>query len=160
VPAQIHSTDPNFALAVELYRKAREEQSGGARPSAPSPQVEDAVKRIPGRQLSDDEAMAVVERHVAENALPIALNALRQLQGAVPAPARKTAGIWIRPKAQAKADARKATHERAVSALVEAVETLKAGRVPPMFAHLLPARAPVIHEGRDRFEADYQLVDD
>jgi hypothetical protein len=160
MPAQIHTTDPNFALAVDLYRKAREEQANGdARPSA-SAQVEEAVRRVPGRQLSDDEAMAVVEKHVAESALPIALNALRQLQGSVPAPARKTAGIWIRPKAQAKADERKARHERAVAALTEACDALKAGHVPAMFAHLLPAKAPVIHEGRDKFEADYQLIDD
>jgi hypothetical protein len=115
-----------------------------------------AIKRISGRRLSDDEAMAVVEKHVAESALQVALNALRQLQGSVPVPARRTAGIWIRPKAQQRADEAKARHERAVAVMTEAVEILKTGRVPPLFAHLLPPKAPVIHEGPDRFEVDQE----
>jgi hypothetical protein len=144
--------------AIELYRKAMEEQTSGPRPSAP-PAIEAAVHRVPGRQLSDDEAMAVIEKHVAENMIPLAINMLRQLQAAVPAPPRKTVGLWVKKKSQVSADARKAAHAGAVVSLQDAIARLQSGVVPPMFRHLLPVKAPVINEGKDRFVATYHYME-
>jgi hypothetical protein len=150
---------PTFYESVSLYLKALEEHKDGPAPTADA-LVQAAVKRLPGRQLSAQEAEAVVERHVAEAALPIALNALRQLQGQVPQPARRTAGLWLRPKAQEAADRAKAAHDDAVAQLEAAVAQLQSGTVPPMFRHMMPATMPVIHEGRDGHVADYRVVDD
>lgn len=153
------SATPEFVEAVERYLKALAEHVDGPAPSADA-LVQAAVKRLPGRQLSAKEAEAVVEKHVAEAALPIAQNALHQLQGQVPQPARRTAGIWLRPKAVETANRAKAAHDDAVARLEAAVAQLQSGTVPPMFRHMMPETMPVIHEGRDGHVADYQVVDD
>lgn len=147
---------PELKTAIELYAKARHE---GLKPPVHSV-VEAAVKRIPGPQLSEADAMAVIEKHVAAAALPIAQHALANLVARKPAPARKTAGLWVKKKDKVQAAATKDDHANAVVQLEAAIVALKAGKVPVLFKHMLPARPPTMTEGRDSFVPDYQIVDD
>ena len=139
--------------AVELYRQALAEHAkttGMPRPSGDS-DVEAAVRRLPSSPLDDAAAMAAVEKAVAANLHPRAANMLRKLKEQVPGPPKKTLGLWAKKEAKREAVDHRAQHALAVAALESAVDHLSRGKVPPMFAHLMPARAPTIASGPDQF---------
>ena len=142
--------------AVELYRQALAEHAkttGMPRPSAER-DVEAAVRRLPSSPLDDAAAMAAVEKAVAANLHPRAANMLRKLKEQVPGPPKKTLGLWAKKEAKREAVDHRAQHALAVAALESAVDHLSRGKVPAMFAHLMPARAPVIGSGLDTFVID------
>ena len=139
--------------AAELYRQALAEHAkttGAPRPSAER-DVEQSVRRLPSAPLDDQAAMAAVEQAVAANLHPRAANMLRKLREQVPGPPKKTLGLWAKTGAKREAVDHKAQHALAVAALESAVDHLSRGKVPPMFAHLMPARAPVVASGVDQF---------
>ena len=150
---------PELAAAIELYRQAMAEHRSGPAPSADAI-VQAAVRRVPGRQLTEAEAMAVVEKHVAQAALPMAQRVLAQLKASPPGPPRKTLGLWAKKTAVVDADKAKKAHEAAIAQLELSIVTLRNGKVPPMFQHLMPPVAPLLHDGPDRFEVDYEIIDD
>ena len=140
--------------AAELYRQALAEHAkttGAPRPSAER-DVEAAVRRLPSTQLGDQDALAAVEKSIAANLHPRAANMLRKLKEQVPGPPKKTLGLWAKTGAKVEASTAKAQHALAVAALESAVDHLSRGRVPPMFAHLVPKVAPVVHSGPDAYE--------
>ena len=139
--------------AAELYRQALAEHAkttGAPRPSAER-DVEQSVRRFPSAPLDNQAAMAAVEQAVAANLHPRAANMLRKLREQVPGPPKKTLGLWAKTGAKREAVDHKAQHALAVAALESAVDHLSRGKVPPMFAHLMPARAPTIASGPDQF---------
>ncbi len=139
--------------AVELYRQALAEHAkttGTPRPSADH-DVEQAVRRLPANPLDDAAAMAAIEKALAANLHPRAANMLRRLKEQVPGPPKKTLGLWAKKEAKREAVDHRAQHALAVAQLESAVDHLSRGKVPPMFAHLMPARAPVIGSGPDQF---------
>jgi hypothetical protein len=133
------------ALAAHALTKR-----GEPRPTAPA-DAEAQVRRLPAGQLPDADAMAVVEKAVAANLHPRAANMLRKLKEQIPGPPKKTLGLWAKRGVKQEADDQAAKHGLAVAALESAVDHLSRGKVPPMFAHLMPARAPVIGSGPDQF---------
>ena len=139
--------------AIQLYAQALAEHAkttGTARPSAER-DVEQSVRRLPASPLDDAAAMAAVEKAVAANLHPRAANMLRKLKEQVPGPPKKTLGLWAKKEAKREAVDHKAQHALAVAQLESAVDHLSRGKVPPMFAHLMPARAPVVASGPDQF---------
>jgi len=140
--------------AAELHRQAlldHAKTTGEPRPTAPA-DVEAAVRRLPSQPLDDAAAVAEVERHLAANLHPRAANMLLQLKAQVPQAPRKTLGLWAKKDAKREAVDLQAQHALSVAALESAVDHLSRGKVPPMFAHLMPAMAPVIHAGPDQFQ--------
>lgn len=139
--------------AAELYRQALAEHAqteGMPRPSD-DPDVEASVLRLPSSPLDDAAAMAAVETALAANLHPRAVNMLRRLKEQVPGPPKKTLGLWAKKEAKREAVDHKAQHALAVAQLESAVDHLSRGKVPPMFAHLMPTKAPVIASGPDQF---------
>ena len=140
--------------AVELYRQALAEHAkttGMPRPSD-DPDIEAAVRRFPSSPLDDAAAMAAVEKAVAANLHPRAANMLRRLKEQVPLTPKKVLGLWAKKEAKREAVDHRAQHALAVAALESAVDHLSRGKVPLMFAHLMPAKAPVIGSGVDQFQ--------
>ena len=139
--------------AAQLYAQALAEHAktqGAPRPSAER-DVEAAVRRLPSSPLDDAAAMAAVETALAANLHPRAADMLRQLKEQVPGPPKKTLGLWAKQEAKREAVDHRAQHALAVAQLESAVDHLSRGKVPPMFAHLMPTRAPVVASGVDRF---------
>ena len=139
--------------AIELYRQALAEHAkttGMPRPSD-DPDVEASVLRLPSSPLDDAAAMAAVEKAIAANLHPRAASMLRKLKEQVPGPPKKTLGLWAKKEAKREAVDHKAQHALAVAQLESAVDHLSRGKVPPMFAHLMPKTAPTIASGPDQF---------
>jgi transcription initiation factor TFIIIB Brf1 subunit/transcription initiation factor TFIIB len=139
--------------AAELYRQALAEHaktSGSPKPVAAA-DIEAVVRRLPGNPLNSEAAMAEVEKHLAANLHPRAANMLRQLKASAPEAPKKTLGLWAKKSVVRESVDLKAQHALQVAALESAVDHLSRGKVPPMFAHLMPRVAPVIHNGPDVF---------
>jgi hypothetical protein len=139
--------------AIDLYRQVLAEHArteGAPRPSAER-DVEQAVRRLVASRLDDARAMAEVEKHLAANLHPRAAHMLRQLKAQVPGGPKKTLGLWAKKDAKREAAEQASQHALAVAALESAVDHLSRGKVPVMFAHLMPSKAPVIASGPDKF---------
>lgn len=144
--------------AADLYRQALADHAkttGAPRPSAER-DVEAQVRRLPSPPLDDAAALAEVEKHLAQNLHPRAANMLRQLKAQVPVPTKKSLGLWAKKSVVKESVDLKAQHALSVAALESAVDHLGRGKVPAMFVHLMPARAPVVASGPDQF----QIVED
>ena len=143
--------------AIELYRQALAEHAkttGTPRPSAER-DVEQSVRRLPATPMLDAEALATIEKHLAQNLHPRAANMLRQLKASVTAPPKKTLGLWTKKTVKREVAEQASQHALAVASLESAVDHLSRGKVPAMFAHLMPKVAPTISSGPDQF----QIVD-
>lgn len=140
--------------AIDLYRQALAEHAkttGTPRPSAER-DVEQSVRRLPATQLDDAQALATIEKHLAANLHPRAANMLRQLKASVTAPPKKTLGLWTKKTVKREVAEQASQHALSVAALESAVDHLSRGKVPAMFAHLMPAKAPMIGSGPDQFQ--------
>lgn len=140
--------------AIDLYRQALADHAkttGTPRPSAER-DVEQSVRRLPAPQLDDAASLAEVEKHLAANLHPRAANMLRQLRAQVPQAPKKTLGLWAKKAVKRDAASAAEQHALSVAALESAVDHLSRGKVPAMFAHLMPKKAPLIASGPDAFE--------
>jgi hypothetical protein len=109
------------------------------------------VRRLPANPLDEAKAMAEVEKHLAANLHPRAANMLRQLKAQVTATPRKTLGLWTKKTVKREVAEQASQHALAVASLESVVDHLSRGKVPAMFAHLMPTVAPVISSGPDQF---------
>lgn len=140
--------------AIDTYLRALADHAkttGTPRPSAER-DVEQFVCRLPATQLPDADALATIEKHLAANLHPRAANMLRQLKAQVTSAPRKTLGLWTKKTVKREVAEQASQHALSVAALESAVDHLSRGKVPAMFAHLMPTKAPTIASGPDQFK--------